>query len=29
VRFDTQALDRWIERHRERLPRSFGEAGDE
>ena len=25
VRFDKESLDRWIERHRERLPRSVGE----
>ena len=25
VRFDKEALERWIERHRERLPRSVGE----
>ncbi len=24
VRFDKEALDRWIDRHHERLPRSFG-----
>ena len=29
VRFDKEALDRWIDRHRERLPRSFGEMEDE
>jgi excisionase family DNA binding protein len=29
VRFDTQALDRWIERHREHLPRSFSEISGE
>ena len=28
VRFDLQMLDRWIERHREHLPRLFAE-GDE
>jgi excisionase family DNA binding protein len=25
VRFDKESLDRWIDRHRERLPRSVGE----
>lgn len=29
VRFDKDALDRWIDRHRERLPRSFGTTEDE
>jgi hypothetical protein len=24
-----RTLDRWIDRHRERLPRLFGEGGDE
>jgi excisionase family DNA binding protein len=28
VRFDKEALDRWIDRHRERLPRSFGTMED-
>ncbi len=28
VRFDKEALDRWIDRHREHLPRLFAE-GDE
>ena len=29
VRFDKEALDRWIDRHRERLPRSFGTMEEE
>jgi excisionase family DNA binding protein len=29
VRFDKESLDRWIDRHRERLPRSFGPMEDE
>jgi excisionase family DNA binding protein len=29
VRFDKDALDRWIDRHRERLPRSFGTIEEE
>lgn len=28
VRFDREALDRWIERHREQVPRSFGLEGE-
>ena len=28
VRFDKEALDRWIDRHRERLPQLFGERDD-
>jgi excisionase family DNA binding protein len=29
VRSDKEALDRWIDRHRERLPRSFGTMEDQ
>ncbi len=29
VRFDKEALDRWIDRHRERVPRAFGALEDE
>jgi len=29
VRFDKEALDRWIDRHRERMPRAFGALEDE